>query len=329
MSEKVKKEKEQKAKKTIWPFVNTVLIFVVAGLCYITFQKNAVIQTLGVSADLLKISELESKIEQLENLVKTYQRENSGVDLQDVVALNEKIDNIGKVNTDLLESKASLVSVMGVVERVDNLELEIKKLGSVTSQGALILTSAGLVEEAAKKREPFMYEASVLEELSKNTPMEKSAHIIAGIAVKGLPLREDLIEKFIKIYELSFMNNNVPEKVEMPILKTENQEQKNWLTNLKDKLSTLIVIEKIKEPGEIETTQEQVEEIDEVYRLVRNGEFETAILKMNATPKYQTESFGVWIEEVRSEKVFDREMAKIKALTLGTMKTESLKQGIK
>jgi len=319
MSEKIKKENT----KNIWPLLNTVLIMMLGGLCLVSLQRNHVMKTKYAAGRFEEIRTLENKVMQLENMIKTHQNVNTGVDLKDMTALNEKIDNVGKINLELLESKASLASVAGVVERVDHLEQEIGKLGKVSSQGALVLTAAGLVENAAKKREPFVYEASILEQLSHDTPMEKSAQIILEIATKGLPVREDLIEKFIRLYEQNFMttkNNDKPKEV-----KILPSEQKKWSENIKEKLGTLVVIEKIQEPSEINISEEKTDGVDDVYRLVRSGEFEAAILKMNANPAYQTEKFGIWIEEVRSEKVFDREMEKIKALTLGVMKTENLR----
>lgn len=319
MSEKTKKE----TKRAIWPLFNTVLIFLALGLGYVVINKTPAVNG---NNNEEQIRLLQNKIAQLENVVRTYGQKKEEVGAKDLAALNEKIDNVGKINLELLEAKASMASVAGVTERMDRLEFEVQKLGHVSSQGALILTAAGLVEEAAKKHEPFMYEASVLEELSRDTPMEKSAHTIAEIAVKGLPLREDLIEKFIKMYELSFVTQKEPKTENLPVLESnESSAPQSWVEKLKEKISSLIVVERIKEPGEIAEENENASDFDEVYRLVRNGEFETAILKMNVNPKYQTENFEVWIEEVRAEKVFDKEMSKIKALTLGVMKAQDLK----
>ncbi|MBR2299788.1 MAG: hypothetical protein IJ870_04355 [Alphaproteobacteria bacterium] len=313
MNEKVKKD----TKTAIWPMINTALILAVFGAGYVAINENS-----AFKANQFQIKALENKIAQLENVVRSYQSKSSTVDAKDVAALNEKIDHIAKVNLELLDAKAGLAAVSGVTERVDRLELEIGKLGQVSSESALILTAAGLVEEAAKKHEPFIYEASVLEGLSHDTPMEKSAHIIAGIAVKGLPSNQDLIEKFIKIYELSFLSQRENKVQDSAILASDvHKAPQTWTEKLAEKLKTLVVIEKIKEPTE-KTVRKDV---DEVYRLVRNGDFETAIVKMNTDPKYQTENFEIWIEDVRAEKVFDKEMAKIKSMTLGAMKLENLK----
>ena len=322
MTEKVKKENKEKPGKLVWTVSGGLLLMALLG-----FGAYKVVSIRGIdsSDSTQKIMRLESQINQLETLIRAYSAETGKIEAKDVVALNEKVDALEKVNTEVLDSKASLSALLGVIERVDALELQLKKLGSVSSRGALVLTAAGLVESAAKKREPFIYEASVLEELSKGTPMEKSAQIISEIAVKGLPSREDLIERFLRLYELSFLNQE-PQVQNEKVLEETNA-PKSWTENLKEKLSTLIVIEKAGEAGEIDLTMEK-DPTDEVYRLVRNGEFETAILKMNVEQKYQTEQFSIWIEEVRSEKVFDREMEKIKALTLGSMKTETLRQAL-
>ena len=86
----------------------------------------------------------------------------------------------------------------------------------------------------------------------------------------------------------------------------------------------MLVVEKISEGGELEITKSEPA-VDDIYRLVRNGDFETAILKMSTNKNYQKEAFEIWIEDTRAEKTFNKQMAKIKALTLGEMKAESIR----
>ncbi len=288
-------------------------MLLLVGGGYVLFENSRALMP-KMSEDVSEIKLLESKIDALENKIKNI-KENDN--LKELAALNEKLEEKSKSTGEILESKASVSALMGVVERLDRLETNVKNLGQVTSQNALILTAAALTQEAAKSSRPFVYEASVLQELSKGTTLQKSAEIIASFAEKGLPSREDLIEKFANLYEENFLK-----KVEQATDNQDIQTSDDWKDKTIRKLKNLVVIEKTnfksQEGSEILS--------DEVYRFVREGDFDAAMLKMEKDQKYQTEDFEIWKEQVRAEKTFNQEMSKIKALTLGAMKTESLKQ---
>lgn len=312
MSEKQQKKSSKFGLKAL----GLIVLLLAAALGYALFLNKTPTKFLQNDTSF-QISQLENKINNLENIIQNLSQNGDGASIKELAALNEKIENVSKTNVEMLDSKAPVSMLMGVVERVDRLESDVKNLGQVTSQSALILTAAALTNEAAETGRPFVYEASVLEELSKGTSVEKSAQIIGSFAAKGLPLREDLIEKFIKLYETSFLKEIEPQDENL----TDTASSKDWKDKAINKLKTLVIIEKT------DSKEQQALPIDEVYRLVREGDFETAMLKMDSDPKYQTEGFEIWKEEVRSEKIFEQEMSKIKALTLGAMKTESMKAG--
>lgn len=303
-------------KKAAYP---AAIVVLVAGAAwgYLVAKKSST-EVLEVTVSSPEISRLENRIAHLERDIRNHIQNDAPITPADIIDLNEKFDNLNKINAEILDSKASLASIMGLVERIDALEAEVKKLHKGTSNSALVLTAAAMVESAAKKRQPFMYEASVLEELSRGTPMEKSAQIIAGLSIKGIPSTEELIDRFIKLYEINFIETEEAAPAPAP------QEPKDWKENLKNKFESMLVVEKIGEGGELEMTNPEPS-VDDIYRLVRDGDFETAILKMTANKNYQTEAFEIWIEDTRAEKIFNKQMAKIKALTLGEMKAEALK----
>ena len=304
-------------KRAAYPAAAVVLI---AGAAWGFWSaRNNLLKAEAYVPTAPEIAKLENKIAHLEHDLRTHLQNDAPITVADISALNEKFNNLNKINSEILDSKASLSAVMGLVERIDSIEAEVKKLNAGTSNSALVLTAAALVESAARKRQPFMYEASVLEELSRGTPMEKSAQIIAGLSIKGIPSREELIDRFLKLYEVTFIEREQP----MPEPVSPAQE-KDWKQNIKDKFESLLVVEKIGEGGELEMARSEPP-VDDIYRLVRDGEFEAAVLKMNANKNYQTEAFEIWIEDTRAEKTFNKQMAKIKALTLGEMKAEALR----
>lgn len=304
-------------KKAAYPAAAVVLV---AGAVWgYLSARNDLLKAESYVPTAPQIAKLESKIAHLEHDLRTHLQNDAPITVADISALNEKFNNLNKINSEILDSKASLSALMGLVERIDSIEAEVKKLNAGTSNSALVLTAAALVENAAKRRQPFMYEASVLVELSRGTPMEKSAQIIAGLSIKGIPSREELIDRFLKLYEVTFIEREQP----MPEPVSPTQE-KDWKQNLKDKFDSLLVVEKISEGGELEMARTEAP-VDDIYRLVRDGEFEAAVLKMSTNKNYQTEAFEIWIEDTRAEKTFNKQMAKIKALTLGEMKAEALR----
>lgn len=295
------------------------VLLVAGGAWGYLSAKRAQTTSQAYSISAPDIAKLEKQIAHLEHDLRTHLQNDVQISPAEIAELNEKFNNLNKINSEILDSKANLSVVIGIIERLDLLEADIKKLSAGTSNSALVLTAAAMVENAARKKQPFMYEASVLEELSRGTPMEKSAQIIAGLSIKGIPSREELIDRFIKLYEVNFIEKEMP-KQSVPAL----EQTDDWKQNIKNKFESILVVEKISEGGELEMLKQE-SPVDDVYRLVRDGDFDTAVLKMTANPSYQTEAFEIWIEDTRAEKIFNKQMAKIKALTLGEMKAEALK----
>ncbi len=266
-----------------------------------------------------EIAFLEEKIATLENKLENLEQGN--ISLKDLAALNQKIDRLQKVNEELLNAKASANALFGIVERLDRVESDIADLSKTTSQGALILTAAALTENAAKTGHPFIYEASVLQNLSEGTRFEQSADQIASYAIKGLMNKDQLIERFNTLYQSAFaapqpqMQNNDVQK----------SEPESITDRIISKLRALVVIKKRQKSAE-EIVAENMK--DDIFALVQKGEFESAIVKMNAEPKYQTEAFEIWIEETRAEKNFIEQLNKIRALTLSMMKSTELKEKV-
>ncbi len=308
MNEKRKKFQLKINRKYI---LAAIAILVGLGFCYALFQKPKIITVTNSKAD--EILQLETKVKELENALRELANRPQNVELKDVSALDEKMDQNQKFNLEMFESKASLSALSHLSERVDRLENDVNDLSKTTSQGALILTAAALTEDAAKRGGSFVFEASVLQELSAGTRIQQSADIIASYALKGILSSEQLIQKFNLIYHDSFIRKQEKAK------QVDTTKDANWKEKIIRKLKELIVIKRIKKD-----TLAKVP--DDVYQLVQEGNFDQAIVKMNSTKKYQTENFEIWIEEVRAHNNFSLQIEKIKALTLGTLKAEILRE---
>lgn len=257
-----------------------------------------------------QINELNIRINNLEKAPK------AEVSTADLAMLNDKINTALNFNNQILDAKANTSSVLGVINRVDNLETKIASLGKVSSQGALVLTAAMLVKDNAYKGE-FTYEAEVLKHLALGTAMEKPAEDISQYAATGVLCNRKLIEKFNELHQ-NMQVAPEPEKVQEV---EESAEPKNWKEKLNSKIKEFVIIEKHQE--DVPQTDEEPKE-DEVYKLVNDGYFALAIEKMNSVEAYNTEDFKVWEQQVVARENFDRALKQIEALTLAFMKTEGL-----
>ena len=304
---------EKKKSKLKYAFV-FVLIAVLAGAGFWLHQNSSVFSTKNnIRQDFAK---LEGKLETLEQRISVLEKQTPVLLREDVAILSEKIDDMQKINVEILNSKASIASMMGVVERLDALEGNVKKLGTLSSHGALVLVAATLVDEAAKNGKPFVYEASVLQNLSQGLPMEKSAYIIASYAPTGIATQKALIQNFEAIYQAR--QKSINSKKENENAKTT--EPASWKEKIISKLAKLIQFKKIEEETQPQNAQSAV------LALVQKADFDLAILKMETDSFFQTEAFEIWKEEVRAKKIFNAEISKIKALTLGQMKAEQIKK---
>ncbi len=308
---------DQKNRKTTKSFYTlmVLLLALLAGGAYLAVQNPAIfkVEKHDVAED---IATLKLQVQNLEQKLETYHKQLPAISQEDIVKFSQKVDGMHKINLEILNTKASMASVMGLTERVDTIESNVKKLGAVSSQAALILTATTLVEEAAKKGQPFTYEATVLQNLSQGTIMENEATRIASFSDSQLLSKKALIKKFEFLYDSQ-------EQVEEPQSPSdEKQENKqDWKEKILTKLKSLIIVRKIETHNNKQITPEE-----RVLELVQKGEFNVAMLKMEVEPKFQTEEFEIWKENVRSYNVFCQELSKIKAQTLGLMKAEGIKK---
>ena len=299
----------------------TSTIAVLAGLIcagalgYMAYQSRHFIKIEKYEKDV-DIARLEEKVATLENMLR--QMSVKEVKLSDVAALNQKVDQMHQINIEALNAKVNAVAFVGLIERLDKIEYEISDLSKTTSPYALILTAAALTESAAKTGHPFVYEASVLQNLSEGTRMQQSADIIASYAIKGLQNKDQLIDSFNNLYVENFAKPASTSTAQKEVENTDS-DSSDWTEQMLNKLKSLVIVEKT---DDTDDASEYV--TDAVYALVQDGDFEGAIVKMNAEPKYQTEAFGIWAEETRAEKNFEEQLNKIRALTLGLMKANEL-----
>ena len=124
----------------------------------------------------------------------------------DFSEMNKRIDDIEQISVNTIKSKADVEAVLGLVMRMDNAEGRLNDLGKVSDEGALTLTAAMLVKDAAQRGGPFVYEAEVLSELAAgNYKIAGEVAQINEIAARGVPSVSELQRQFAEIYANRYM----------------------------------------------------------------------------------------------------------------------------
>lgn len=309
------------AKGAVWLVIIAGAVW--GGAWYLQQNPQLLQKTPNDSSEQNVISQLESQINALQTEVNELKRLNTEAkndSLQLAAMLNGKIDNVNKINSEILDSRVSTSAMLGVVARIDALEAKVRSFGQVSTRGALTLTAAMLVKDSAATGKPFVYEAEVLRNLALGTNMEAPADVIASLSYEGLPLPEKLTERFNELYikeQTKKTEAELAKAEEEPAAKTQ-QKEPDWKEKINSKLSKLISIEYHEKP---------VAELmakDEVYRLVNEGKFSEASVLMSAKPEYHTEEFAKWQKQITATEEFNQALKQIEALTMAVMKAENL-----
>ncbi len=308
-----------------WLF-GLLVLALMAGGGWFLYQNPQIFNRKDTSAvQDEKIRQLEARLGYLQQQINDLSAaDDNGRMAQRLADMNEKIDNISHLNQEILDSKAGTGVVLGLVQRLDSLELKFENLGKVSSRGALILTAAMLVKDSAAHKQPFEYEAEVLRQLSVGTNMETAADTIARYAAEGVLSKKQLKAEFERIYNQEQTARAAEAENQIAVAETEEAvkaEESGWKEKINAKLSELIIIEKHQKE---ENPKEDTRSTDEVYQLVKRGEFDLAVQKMAQNPFYNAEAFANWRSQVRARVDFAAALRRIQALTLGVMKAENL-----
>lgn len=267
-----------------------------------------------------QVTQLQNKISALENKLALLEAESAGkISGRELTALNERIDAHTRLNREVLDSKASNNSILGLVNRLDMLEIKVNNLGRISNNGALILTAAMLVKDGAQNKRNFEYEAEVLRQLADGTNMQRAAEQIALYAKTGIEDENQLIAEFNQLYAQTAANEALKKE---QVAQVPEETTADWKNKITEKLSTLVTIKYGQQQPE-ETAQSVVVH-DEVYTLVNDGFLEKAVSSMVQDPKYQTDQYKKWQEKVSRKMSFDKILHRIQALTLAVMKSENL-----
>ena len=204
---------------------------------------------------------INDKLEQLQNQIVSLHEQLRNIPKPDVSEFEQKVASLEKQNLNVIDSKADASIVLGMLTRVDKLENRLDKLSKISDDGALILSAAMLVKQAAEENSDFIYEAEVLNQLTPATAsIKKDVALISEYARDGVPSQIDLTKKFKEIYAASTIPND--------------ESSKDWKERLNDKLNEYIKINKV---GETNIKITQTNPMEDLAVLVADGQIKNAV----------------------------------------------------
>ena len=227
--------------------------------------------------------------------------------------VDEKISDIEKFNRNVIDSKANVATVLGVITRMDKAEQRLDTLSKVSDESALILTAAMLVKDSAERGNHFEYEAEVLQELAKGAPQfAEAVQVVASYAPKGIVSQDVLEFEFDDIYQ--------------SLIKEQKATfEKNWKDRINSKLNELVQIKRVNEKALKFVVDEKLED---VKTAVDEGKLALAVqkLEMLDNPLFkENKALQNWIEKAKANVAFYRAINKISASSLAIMKVKFLK----
>ena len=319
--EVVAKPKKNQLKKA---FYKLLFLVAVAGAAYVLWKNPQLTQKIRAALNSNNTVEATSGLEgqlsnlnaQLQNLQYQFyelaNRQDQGI-LAEFQQLSERMDAVEKTNLNVIDSKADVATVLGLLTRVDKLEDKLDKMAKVTDEGALILTAVMLVKDGAERGGSFEYEIEVLQQIaSDNLQVRQPIEIMAQYAAEGIATREELDNSFSKIYA--------------KMLKAQkNAFEKTWKDRLNSKLSEIVQIKRVNEHApKFEANQG----LEAVKQAVDDGNLQQAVWELSKPSNaalLQDEELREWQKAAQANVNFHNAVSRISASSLAMMKVNFLK----
>ncbi|MFV0625931.1 MAG: hypothetical protein ACK5N8_01095 [Alphaproteobacteria bacterium] len=293
-------------------------LFLLVGFCTFIVFKNPIIKEYFFPDLAKNEKDLNLTVQVLQNNVLNMEEDFSILkrDLNsDVDNLRQKYDSLEKHNLNVISSKADNASILGVIQRLDTIEVRLNEVAKVSDNGALIATTTMLVKDAAERGSNYIYEMSVLRSLAENEPkLLPYIEILGSFDEKGIYSETYLANQFNKIYSFDALEKQKEKPTEEPT---------SFMDKFNKKFGKLITI-KYKNTQEIEEVT-----LDDIFVLVQAQDFSRALFELER-PQYQTfvesnENLRAWMQDVKSRQEFYDAISKITAYSLGVMKANQLK----
>lgn len=260
-----------------------------------------------------RFMDMQNRLAALQNQLNqtNYKLDNSGF-----AEVKEQIRSLEKMNLNMIDSKADVAAVLGVVTRMDAAEQKINNLSEVTDTSALILTGALLVKDAADRGQTFEYEAEVLSQIAAGSPQAAAqAQKISAFAAAGVPSDLSLSLQFDRIYAKLLHQRNL-----------DTDQSQTWKDRINSKLNEIV---QIKKTDETTPEYEAGRLLEDAAFLVRNDDLLRAanLLKKANNPEISASAdLQEWIAKVEQREEFYRAVSALSADSLAGLKVNNLKK---
>lgn len=226
----------------------------------------------------------------------------------------DKVAAMEVVNLNVINSKADVASVLGVVTRMDKAEQKLDKITAVDDESALILTAAMLVKDSAERGGSFEYEAEVLSSIAANQPkFKRQVGQLQSFAKNGIKTELQLVGEFDRIY------NRILKEQEKDFAKT-------WKERLNSKLGEIVQIKKTNEEA---PKFEADKSLAAVQKKVEEGFLRQAVLLLEEPENaewMEKSDLQEWVKNVKNRSEFYEVIRQISASSLAVMKVNFLKK---
>ena len=299
--------------------IKLLVLFILAAAAYGAWKNPALIdKAKGLFSSQPKVDVYQQQIDALTMQIQSLQQQLAVTKAQikepDLSAFDERIKGIEKMNLNVIDSKADVATVLGVVTRMDKAEQKLDKLTAVTDDSALVLTGVLLVKDSAERGGNFEYEVEVLSNIAANNPqMAKEVQKLVSFAKDGISSELELVKEFDVIYA------DLLDKQKTVFDKT-------WKERLNTKLSEIVQIKKTNEKAPEFSADKNFENIKQY---VDAGElFKAASLLMLPENQewMQNEALQQWVKKVQAREEFYDLVEDLSASSLAALKVNFLKK---
>lgn len=272
------------------------------------------------------INEVQKQIFDLQNRIYNIGAEQaknaSGMSAEEINLLNQRFDNIEKQNISIIDSKADIASVMGIVNRLDKIEQRLDAMAKVSDQGALILTAAMMIKDSAERGNNFEYEAEILSQLAdKESALKEPAAEILKFSNQAIPSSKMLVEEFDELYQ--------------EVMKAEKDkmvEGKTWKERLNIKLKEYVKVKNTKKDAKIAADEKVQDNLEMAYLAVNSDQFAKAI-EILENPENQAKlkeynGLQEWVDDAKIRVDFYNAISKISTYSLALMKLNYIKKDV-
>lgn len=278
-------------------------------------QRNAVQEPDPLEVLRQEVASLQRQLADMKYRLENQAPTTANVMIDDaaLAEMKKRLSAIEKQNLNVIDSKADVALVLGLLTRMDKAEAQMNKLTKISDDGALILSATMMIKDAAAKGHPFVYEAEVLDLLAKgDEQISQPVAEIVQYAPKGIKSKRALAAEFNKIYA--------------ELLEQQKEAfAKTWKDRLNNKLNEIIKVKRVKEEAP-EFEEDKV--LEKARKLVDAGKIAKAVRLLDEAQHKDAAADAAlsgWMAEARARSEFDRAIRRISVHSLALMKVNHLR----